>query len=72
MTAIGSKEPSVKYLQTISGHESVSMRSDGPVDPVGNVKTAVKTERGEVMGRDSLCFTCTLEHKQLREDCDAF
>lgn len=39
-----------------------------PVHPVGNVKTTVEAESCKVMGSDGLCFACSLEHEQLRQD----
>ena len=41
-----------------------------PVYPVGEVKSPVHAQRSQVVRRDRLCFPCTLEHEQLREDSD--
>ena len=37
-------------------------------NPVGNIQSAVKTHGSKVMCGDCLCFACSLEHEELRED----
>ena len=43
-----------------------------PVDPVWNIQRPIQPQRCQVMCRDSLRFTCPLQHEELGEDSNCF
>ena len=43
------------------------VRENAPVDPVREVKRPVGSQSCQIVGRDSLRFTCPLQHEQLRQ-----
>lgn len=40
------------------------------VDPVGNIERSVHAQGKEIVGGDRVRFSRTLQHEQLRQNCD--
>ena len=43
-----------------------------PVNPVGDVQSTIQAKSKEVVSRNRLRFAGSLEHEQLRQNCDRF
>jgi hypothetical protein len=74
--AIGSTKSSAKYLldgKALIHNVSITKRcSDGPPNPIGDVKGSVGAEGKEVVGRNSLRFASALQHEELWQDSNGF